>query len=69
MMAKRDRFNEVGIEFRWWMVPGGLLLALFLALAAFWVDQQGLWPDWLGFDYGGGFFDQRTGERIPILKE
>lgn len=61
--------DEVGIPWHWWMLPGGVLIGLLMAFGALWLDRQGVWPEWLDYSRSVGFFDKRTGERIPILPE
>ena len=72
-MRKRRKWvfpaDEDGFEFDWWAIPCGVLLGLALALGALWFERQGIWPEWLGFRHGGGFFDKRTGDTIPLLGE
>lgn len=61
--------DEVGIPWHWWMLPGGVLIGLMMALFALWLDQLGVRPEWLDFSRGIGFIDNRTGEVIPLLPE
>jgi hypothetical protein len=67
---QRNQYDdETGVSFAWWMVPGGLMLAVLMAVASIALERQGLWPEWLDYDRGIGFVDERTGAKIPLLRE
>lgn len=63
------RIDEVGIPWRWWMLPGGVLIGLLMAFSVLWLDRQDLWPEWLDYNRSVGFSDKSSGERIPLLPE